>query len=79
MPLYTPEVMRFNDSLVELAEAGSKIGFAAAMAIANPGGVSDEVRFQIGKEVDDMTASLGRLHIKLVQIGQRDEFLKGQK
>lgn len=71
MPLYTPEVMRFHDSLVELAEAGSKIGLAAAMAIANPDGASDEVRFQIGKEVDDMVDNLLRLQTKLEQIGQR--------
>lgn len=71
MPHITPEIMRFSEKLVELAEAGSKIGLAAAMAIANPAGASDEVRFQIGREVDDMTASLGRLQAKLEQIGQR--------
>ncbi len=72
MPLYTPEVMRFHDSLVELAEAGSKIGLVSAMAIANPNGASKEVRLQIGKEVDEMVVNLTRLHAKLVQIGQRD-------
>lgn len=72
MPLYTPHVMRFNDSLVKLAEAGSKIGFASAMAIANPDGASDEVRFQTGAEIDKMVANLNRLRVQLEKIGQRN-------
>ncbi|MEK7547245.1 MAG: hypothetical protein AAB536_03660 [Patescibacteria group bacterium] len=64
--------MRFNDSLTKLAEVGSKICLAAARAIANPGGASDEVRLQVGIEIDKTVENLRSLQVELEQIGQKN-------
>ncbi len=71
MPNITPKTMRFNEKLVKLAETSSRMSLAAAMAIANPGGASDEKRNQLDLEVDAVMVNMHHLLHRLEEIGQR--------
>ncbi len=79
MPRYTPEIMRFHNKLVKLAETSSRMSLAAAMVIANPGGASYEKRNRLDLEVDAVLVNMHHLLHRLEEIGQRDELPRRQK
>jgi len=67
----TPSLDKFQDKLIELVGAGSKIGLAAAMAMANPDGVDELGRGIVSDQIKGTIENLRHLQATLERIGQK--------
>ncbi len=63
---------KFNDKLIELVGAGSKIGLVAAMAMANPDGINEIGRSIIADQVKGTIENLRQLQASLEIIGKKN-------
>lgn len=70
MPLNS-SVDLFHEKLIRLADAGAKIGLAAASAMANPDGCSHTMMGMANEEIDDVIRDMRHLTDTLHRIGQK--------
>ncbi|HUX35598.1 MAG TPA: hypothetical protein VMV71_01030 [Candidatus Paceibacterota bacterium] len=66
-----PSVERFHEKLIKLAGAGSRIGLAAASAMANSCGMSEITRSVISDQLDGTIKKMDHLANALERIGQK--------
>ncbi len=67
----TPSIDSFNDKLIQLVGASTKVNLAAALAMANPNGTDDIGRRTVSDRIKVTIENLRQLQVALEAIGRK--------